>query len=149
MTDKKTVYMGSDHAGFNLKKYLIPYLEKTGYNPVDIGNTEYNQGDDYPDYALKLAEKVASENGRGILVCNNGIGVCIVANKVRGIRAVNAYSPLIAVQSRQHNDSNILCLGQNFITPDLAKKTVSAWLETEFGPEERHHRRVEKINNIS
>ena len=88
---------------------------------------------------------MAETNGRGIIVCDSGVGVCITANKVKGIRAVNAFSTAIAQQSREHINANILCMGQNYIAVDLARKIVSTWLETGFSPEERHHRRVEKI----
>ena len=145
MDEKKVIYIGSDHAGFNLKKYLISFLEKRGYKMIDMGNEKYDQGDDYPDYALKVAEKVAETNGRGIIVCDSGVGVCITANKVKGIRAVNAFSTAIAQQSREHINANILCMGQNYIAVDLARKIVSTWLETDFSTEERHHRRVGKI----
>jgi ribose 5-phosphate isomerase B len=148
MNDKKTIYIGADHAGFNLKNYLKTYLEKMGYKPVDMGNTEFDPVDDYPDYALKVAKKVAETGGRGIIVCDSGVGVCIVANKVKGIRAVNAYDPNIASKSRKHNNTNILCIGQNYVAVDIVKKIISAWLETDFSTEERHIRRVSKVDKI-
>lgn len=146
--EEKTIYIGSDHAGFKLKEYIKIYLTKIGYNPVDLGNKEYKPGDDYPDYALKVARKVSEVDGRGIVFCDSGVGVCIAANKVNNIRAVNPTNILIASKSREHNNTNILCLGQNYIKPTLAKKILNAWLDTEFSPEERHHRRVDKINKI-
>lgn len=145
---EKTIYIGSDHAGFKLKTYLKKYLLKIGYKPVDMGNEKYEPGDDYPDYAHEVAKKVSETNGRGIILCDSGVGVCIAANKVKGIRAVNAVSPIIAQMSRKHNNTNILCMGQNYIKPNLAKKILKVWLETEFTQEERHHRRVDKINRI-
>lgn len=148
MEEKKVLYIGSDHAGYKLKKYLMPYLEKRGYKMIDMGNEEFDREDDYPDYAFKVAEKVAETGNRGIILCDSGVGATIVANKVKGIRAVNAFCTGIARQSREHINTNILCMGQNYIAVDLARKMVNIWLETEFSPEERHHRRVNKIKSI-
>ena len=148
MEEEKTIYIGADHAGFNLKNYLKAYLSKKGYDPVDMGNEKYEPADDYPEYAFKVAEKVAQTGGRGIILCDSGVGVCIAANKVKGIRAVNAADPAIAGKSRLHNNTNILCLGQNYISVNLAKDIVNTWLETGFSSEERHHRRVNEIEGF-
>lgn len=148
MTDKKTIYIGADHGGYNLKNYLKLYLTKSGYDVIDMGNEKYEPGDDYPDYALKVAEKVNETGSRGILVCGSGVGACITANKVKGIRSVNAADPTIARQSREHINTNILCLGQNYISTKMAKKIVGVWLNTGFSQEERHQRRVAKLDNI-
>ena len=142
------IYIGADHAGFRLKEYIKIYLSKTGYTPVDIGNEKYIPGDDYPDYAVKVARKVSETGGRGIIICDSGVGVCIAANKIKNIRAVNPTNTVVARMSREHNNTNILCLGQNYIKPLLAKKIINIWLETEFSQEKRHHRRVDKINRI-
>ncbi len=146
--EEKTIYIGSDHAGFKLKNYIKIYLLKIGYVPIDIGNEKYEPGDDYPDYALKVAKKVSETNGRGIIVCDSGVGVCITANKIKNIRALNTINPIIVQMSREHNNTNILCMGQNYIGSHLAKKILHVWLETEFSQEKRHHRRVDKINRI-
>jgi len=148
MNEKKKVYIGSDHAGFNLKEYLKLFLTKSGYEVLDIGNENYEPGDDYPDYSLKVAEKVRDTGYPGILLCGSGVGACIVANKVKEIRAVNAADVAIARQSRDHINTNVLCLGQNYISADLAKKIVRTWLNTAFSNEERHQRRVKKIDSI-
>ena len=145
---EKTIYIGSDHAGFKLKEYIKIYLSESGYTPVDMGNEKYEPGDDYPDYALKVAKKVSETGGRGILVCDSGVGVCITANKIKNIRAVNPANPIVARMSREHNNTNILCLGQNYIRPHMAKKILKIWLETDFSQEKRHHQRVDKINRI-
>jgi len=145
---EKTIYIGSDHAGFRLKEYIRIYLSKTGYGPVDMGNEKYEPGDDYPDYASKVARKVSETGRRGIIICDSGVGVCITANKIKDIRAVNPTNAVVARMSREHNNTNILCLGQNYIKPLLAKKIINIWLETEFSQEKRHHRRVDKINRI-
>ena len=148
MDEEKTIYLGSDHAGYNLKEYLKLYLTRSGYEVIDMGNKRYEPGDDYPDYSIRVANKVRETGTRGILLCGSGVGACIVANKVKGIRAVNAADPAIARQSREHINTNILCLGQNYISVEQAKKIVSIWLDTGFSPEERHHRRVSKLDNI-
>ena len=148
MNDKKKIYIGSDHAGFNLKKYLKLYLTKSGYEVLDLGNENYEPGDDYPDYSLMVAEKVRDTGCPGIFLCGSGVGACIMANKVKGIRAVNAADVPIARQSREHINTNMLCLGQNYISADLAKKIVRTWLNTSFSTEERHQRRVAKIDSI-
>ncbi|MFC2159467.1 RpiB/LacA/LacB family sugar-phosphate isomerase [Actinomycetota bacterium] len=146
--EDKSIYIGADHAGFRLKEYIKIYLSKTGYVPVDVGNEKYVPGDDYPDYAKKVATKVSETGGRGIIICDSGVGVCITANKIKDIRAVNPTNTTVARMSREHNNTNILCLGQNYIRPLLAKKIINIWLETEFSQEERHHRRVDIINRI-
>ena len=148
MEEKKKIYIGADHAGFNLKNYLKAYLTKISYDIEDMGNEVYDPGDDYPDFALEVARAVSKNNGIGIIICDSGVGVCIAANKVKGIRAVNAADPVIARKSRKHNNTNVLCLGQNFISVNKAKQILHSWLETEFSTEERHHRRVNKIDNI-
>ena len=134
MVDKNTIYIGTDHAGFTLKNFLKPYLSKAGYKVIDLGNEKYEPGDDYPDYSLRVAKKVAETGARGILLCGSGVGACIVANKVKGIRAVNAADPSIARQSREHIDTNILCLGQNYVSAGLAKKIVSHLAGDRFQP---------------
>ncbi len=146
--EENIIYIGSDHAGFRLKEYIRIYLTKTGYTPVDMGNEKYEPGDDYPDYAARVAKKVSETGRRGIIVCDSGVGVCITANKIKNIRAVNPTNTIVARMSREHNNTNILCLGQNYIKPILAKKIINIWLGTGFSREERHHRRVEKIDNI-
>ncbi len=142
------IYIGSDHAGFRLKEYIKIYLSKTGYGPVDMGNEKYEPGDDYPDYAARVARKVSETGRRGIIICDSGVGVCITANKIKNIRAANPTNAVVARMSREHNNTNILCLGQNYIKPLLAKKIINIWLETEFSQEKRHHKRVDKINSI-
>ena len=148
LAENKVIYIGSDHAGFKLKEYIKIYLSKTGYEPVDMGNEKYEPGDDYPDYAAKVAKKVSGTGRRGIIICDSGVGACIAANKIKNIRAVNPTNTIVARMSREHNNTNILCLGQNYIKPPLARKILKIWLETGFSREERHHRRVDKINRI-
>ena len=147
-TSKNIIFIGADHAGFKLKEKIKEILAENGYDYIDMGNKKYTPGDDYPDHAKSVAVKVSGTGGRGILVCDSGVGVCIAANKIHGIRAVNACNTKMAKMSRLHNDSNILCLGQDYLEPGQAGEIIKAWLETGFSPEERHHRRIGKINSM-
>lgn len=148
MAKKRTIYVGSDHAGFQLKEELKKYLVKLGVAVEDLGNTKLEPLDDYPDYALKVAKKVAQTKGEGLLICGSGVGMCMTANKVKGVRAVNAYSEELAKASRQHNQANVLCFGQGYVKPAEAKKITKAWLDTPYSEEGRHVRRVKKMNKL-
>jgi ribose 5-phosphate isomerase B len=148
MKTGQKIYLGSDHAGFRLKGELKEYLAGLGIPHEDLGNLAYEPTDDYPDYAVKVAEKVASTGDRGVIICDSGVGVCIAANKVKGIRAANATSPRMARMSREHNNTNVLCLGQDYMSAEEAREILDAWLSTEFSHEQRHHRRVDKIASI-
>ena len=147
MTNKLFIYIGSDHAGLPLKKEIVGHLEKGGEKVVDLGVFNSEPPADYPDIAQEVAEKVAENHGaKGILVCGSGIGMCMAANKIRGVRAAVCESIGTAEMSRKHNDSNILCLGGRVLPGDLAMKMVDAFLATKFEEEERHIRRVQKID---
>lgn len=140
------LYIASDHGGFQLKKRLIRFLENELTRPVtDLGPHEFIDGDDYPDYAIPLAEKVAETNSRGILICKNGIGVCMTANKVPGIRAGISYNLMAAESMRNDDNTNVMCLASHLSSDDHAMLMVKKWLETEFGEDERYARRMEKI----
>lgn len=142
---KTTIYLGSDHAGFHLKEEVQRYLKGKGYRVVDIGVFE-TVTSDYPDIAREVAEKVRENKGSfGILSCGTGIGMCMAANKMKGIRAANAESTTYAEMARRHNDANILCLGGRHISFEKAKEIIDTFFGTSFEAEERHVRRVEKI----
>lgn len=141
------IFIGSDHGGFKLKEEIKEYLEELNYEYEDIG-TENKESCDYPDFAYKVAKKVAETKGRGIVICGTGIGVSMAANKVKGIRAALAFNEYTAKMSREHNNSNVLCLGERTTKEALAKKIVKVWLDTKFSKEERHHRRVDKIMKL-
>ena len=145
MHKNKKIFIGSDHAGFKLKEKIKSFLLNEGVNFEDVGALDFNPEDDYPDFAALVAKKVAENSGAGILVCSSGVGMCITANKIKGIRAINAFNEKIAEMSRIHNNTNVLCLGQDYIEEELAKKIVKRWLETDFSGAERHQRRVDKI----
>lgn len=141
------IAIGADHGGFELKEEIIKYLEKNGYEYKDFG-TYSTESCDYPDIALPVAEAVASkEFDRGILICGTGIGIGISANKVPGIRAALCSDTFSAHATREHNDANILTMGQRVVGPGLALDIVKIFLNTEFEGD-RHVRRLEKITQI-
>ena len=148
---KQTIFLGADHAGFKLKEHIKKFLKQKGYVVKDEGNLKYDKNDDYSDYAFKVAEKAAKGN-KGILFCGSAEGICIAANKVKGIRAVPVWSVNNARLTREHNDANILCLAGgdmlkpvNGLSKKQAEKIVLTWLETKFSKEQRHMRRINKI----
>jgi ribose 5-phosphate isomerase B len=138
------VAIGADHGGFRLKEALKGFLRELGHDVIDCG-TASTEAVDYPDFALAVAELVAQGRAwRGIVVDGAGIGSCMAANKVPGVRAAMCYDQSTAVNSREHNDANVLTLGAGLIGENLARQIVRTWLETPFGGG-RHARRVEKI----
>jgi len=140
----KTVALGADHGGFAMKEMLKEHLQAQGHRVIDCGTTG-TEAVDYPDFAEAVAQKVsAKEACCGIIVDGAGIGSCMVANKVPGVRAAMCYDYATAVNSREHNHANVLTLGSGLIGPNLAKQIVDAWMATDFGSG-RHARRVEKI----
>jgi ribose 5-phosphate isomerase B len=142
------VYLGSDHAGFSLKEEIKELLKELGVSCEGLGNHEFRSNDDYPDYAFVVAEKVARVGGYGILICDSGTGMCIVANKIKGVRAANVWNPDMARRSREHNNANVLCLGKEYLTLEGAREIVRVWLTSTMSTEEKHIRRVEKIQRI-
>lgn len=143
----KTIAIGADHGGFALKEALKPLLESLGLTPRDVGVYEEKPAD-YPDLALKVAELVASgAAARGVAIDGAGIGSCIAANKVPGVRAALCYDKASARNSREHNDSNVLTLGARLLTQTQAEDVLRTWLETRFAGG-RHQGRVQKILDI-
>lgn len=141
------VIIASDHAGLRLKEKVKKYLKRKKIEYEDLG-TESFTSVDYPDYALKVAEKVAkNRNTRGILVCGTGTGMTIAANKVKGIRAVAAYDAYSAKMSRTDNDTNVLGLRGRFFPLEKMKKIITVWLDTPFSGKKRHKRRIKKIRD--
>ena len=138
------VAIGADHGGFTLKGELLSYLKEQGYDVLDCG-THSTDSVDYPDFAEAVARKVSSgEAWRGIVIDGAGIGSCMAANKVSGIRAAMCYDHATAVNSREHNDANVLTLGAGLIGVALAKQILKVWLSTDFGGG-RHQKRIDKI----
>ncbi len=142
------LYIASDHGGYSLKKRLVRFVENELQRPIeDMGPHDHVESDDYSDYSFPLAEKVASENARGILICRNGIGVCVAANKVIGIRAGIGYNIASAESMMKDDNTNILCLAADHLSEDFAMAIVKRWLETPFSEAERHVRRLEKVSD--
>jgi ribose 5-phosphate isomerase B len=141
------IAVGSDHAGFDLKQKVAPLLEQAGHEIVDVG-TDSDESTDYPRYAAQAARLVADgEADRAVLVCGSGVGVSIVANKVDGVRAVNAHSVDEAEMSRRHNDANVLALAGRQLAEGDARAIVERFLDTEFEGG-RHQRRVDQITAV-
>lgn len=141
------VALGADHAGFELKEIVKKYLQKKGVEVEDFG-TNSTESVDYPDFAVKVAKEVAQKKvDWGVLVCKSGIGMSIVANKVKGVRAAVVRTVEDTKLARGHNDANLLALSGAFTTEAEAKKIVDAWMETEFEGG-RHERRVGKILDL-
>jgi ribose 5-phosphate isomerase B len=141
---QRSIALGADHGGYHMKEMLKSNLTKTGYHVVDCG-TNSTESVDYPDFALAVAELVGQGKAwRGIIIDGAGIGSCMTANKVPGVRAAMCYDYATAVNSREHNDANVLTLGAGLIGDNLARQIVDSWLTTEFGGG-RHARRVDKI----
>ena len=143
---QKTIVIGSDHAGLELKNKIVAYLKELNYEVKDIG-THTKDSCDYPVIAKELSQLVAKGSyPKGILICGTGLGMAITANKTKGIRAVTVSDTTSAKCSRSHNDSNILCLGERIVGEYLAKDIVKIWLDTEFEGG-RHTKRVTMIED--
>ncbi len=144
------IYIGADHRGFNLKESLKQYLKNDGYEVVDVGNTQLVETDDYTDFAALAARKVSLDptQSRAILICGSGVGMDVVANKFKNVRSVLAFNSDQAMASRTDDDTNALCFASDFIEEEDAKRIVMAWLPAQFSGEERHQRRLRKIEDI-
>ena len=142
---KKTVAIGSDHAGFALKQFLIEYLPSKGIEVLDMGPQDA-QSVDYPDYAKKTCREVLEKSIPGILICGTGIGMCMTANHIPGIRAAICDNEYLARMTRKHNDANVLCMGERVVGQGLAASVADVFLDTEFEGG-RHKRRVDKIES--
>lgn len=141
------IAVGSDHAGFELKQQLAEHLEASGHKVVDLG-THDSVSVDYPDYGAAVGRAVVGgEVDMGVAVCGSGIGICMAANKVPGVRAATVHDVTSARMSREHNNANVMCVGQRFTGPQVALDAVDAFLEAEFAGG-RHSRRVEKISQL-
>lgn len=143
------VYLGTDHAGYELKEKVKAFLQKEGYDVADCGALMFDKNDDYPDFCSKAAEGVAENSGAmGFVFGKSGAGECIVANKIKGIRAVLAINEKNVQLSREHNDANVLSLGSDFVSDEKACELAKLFLNTPFSGEERHKRRIEKIKKL-
>jgi ribose 5-phosphate isomerase B len=142
------VYLGSDHAGFELKASLVAWLREAGYEPVDCGPASYVPDDDYPVYVMRAAKGVVDDPGSlGIVIGGSGNGEQIASNKIPGIRAAVAWTTETAQLARQHNDANVLSLGARMYSVDEAMGFAKVFVETAFSQEPRHERRLAMIAN--
>ena len=146
---KSTIYIGADHGGWKLKEELENFLKEKGYKIVDMGNQDLVEDDDYPEFGYAVAKRVVTDEGsHGIVICGNAQGICIVANKVKGARAATGFDTQVAKTSRTDDNANVLCLPGRHLKFAEAKKIVDVWLATKFSGEERHVRRLKKVEQI-
>lgn len=145
------IYLGSDHAGFQLKEEIRHFLVEERYDVADLGANREAPDDDYPDFVGPVAKRIGVEqDARGIVFGGSGEGEAIVANRVCGVRAVVWYgkNDRIITLSREHNDANVLAIGARFVSTQEAKRAIVLWLATPFSHDPRHERRIDKIENI-
>jgi len=142
------IALAADHAGFELKEKMEAYLKEEGFEVMDLG-THSEEPVDYPDFALAIGEALRKGRAdRGVLICGSGVGACVAANKIKGIRAGLCHDTYSAHQGVEHDDINVLCLGARVIGEELTKELVTAFLAAKFTGEERHVRRLAKIQAI-
>lgn len=143
------IFIGADHNGYKLKGELASWLEEQGHAVTDVGAHELDSTDDYPDYGIKVARAVAEnpDDRVGLLLCGSGVGMAVTADKVQGIRAALIHDPEIAAAARRDDAINILALGASYISVTEAKQVIEQWLATPFSGEERHKRRIKKIED--
>ncbi|WP_242893685.1 ribose-5-phosphate isomerase [Actinomadura litoris] len=143
------VFLGTDHAGYELKEHLVSWLKANGYEPVDCGAFEYDAVDDYPPFVLRAAQRTAAEPGTlGIVLGGSGNGEAIAANKVKGVRAALVWNEEIARLARQHNDANVISLGARQHDAETATRFVEVFLETSYSREDRHTRRITMLSEF-
>lgn len=146
------IYIGADHRGFKLKTEVFAHLAKEGYAVEDMGNKVYDAEDDFPVFAGNVARAViGDDDSRGILICGGGQGVCMAANRFRGIRAVKIDNTMDAVLSRKDNDANVLCLSANDMenNPELWQSIIEFWLKADHPKVERFERRNQMLDNLT
>jgi ribose 5-phosphate isomerase B len=142
----KRIGIAADHGGYQLKEQLARMLREAGYEVIDFGNHQLNPDDDYPDFVVPLARAVAcTEVDRGVAICGSGVGACIVANKVPGVRACMIHEKFSARQGVEDDDMNVICLGSNVLDCALAWELVTIFLASRFTGAERHRRRLGKV----
>lgn len=143
------IYLGADHGGWETKEKIKKWLTEGSFQYEDLGNKVYDGEDDYPDFAAKVAKKVSQgESDLGILVCRSGQGMAMMANKFLGVRSAICFTPQHAQQSREHLNANILCLASDYLGEEEIKEIVKTFLTTNFSTEERHKKRLEKVDQV-
>ncbi len=141
------VYLGADYRGFEKKNWLKGFLTEQGYEVVDDGAYEYNEGDDFNDPAVKVAKDVRENYGSmGILICDSAHGVTMQANRFKGVRAAHCENPKSAVLAREHDDANVLCLSAHFMNDEMMKEIAETFLKTNFANLERRVRRINRLD---
>ena len=141
--------VGADHAGLDMKMQIIPWLQQSGHEVVDVGAHTLDPADDFPDFAAAVGQTLGGGGAeRGVMICGSGVGATIASNKVRGVRAALCHDTYTARQGVEHNDMNVLCLGGRVIGIETAKEVISAFVGASFTAEERFLRRVEKVGKI-
>ena len=147
--NQEVIVIGADHAGFALKEKVKEWLGEWGYACEDVGNHTYDKGDDFPDFAFRVAQRVSAEGGRGIVMCGSGAGVSMTANKVRGIRAAILFSPEQAEAATRDDAVKVAVLSARFVPEAVNREIVKVWLATPFEADvPRRVRRMKKIEDI-
>jgi ribose 5-phosphate isomerase B len=143
------IAIAADHGGYSLKADIVELLKQAGHEPIDLGAHEYIAGDDYPDYAEQVGKAVQTGQAeRGIVICGSGVGACVAANKMRGIRASVCHDTYSAHQGVEHDNMNVLCLGARIVGVELAREIVLAFVNATFNTGERYQRRLNKVLKI-
>jgi len=143
------IYIGTDHGGYELKEKIKEWLAEDAIETEDLGAHEFNSEDDYPDFIIPVAEKVSSNSGSlGIIIGRSGNGEAIAANKVKGARAALCLNEEMARKAKEHNNANILSIGADYIKPEDVRKIVKTFIDTPFSGDERHVRRLKKIEDL-
>ena len=143
------IAVACDHGGYPLKAELVQLLESLGHEVRNLGAHELDPADDYPDYARYVGQAIQHGHAdRGVIICGSGVGACVAANKMKGVRAGLCHDTYSARQCVEHDDVNVLCLGARIVGVELARVLIRAFISTVFSGEERHTRRLEKVNAI-
>ena len=143
------IVVGADHGGFHLKEELVGWLREEGHNVQDVGAHEYDQDDDYPDFAIGAVNQIIDGSAtRGIVICGSGVGASITANKIDGIRASVCHDSYSAAQGVEHADMNVLCIGARVIGYELARMIVESFINSTYSGGERHQRRLDKLLDL-
>ena len=143
------IAIAGDHAGFTLKKNMLPWIVSLGHEVNHLGAFSIDPDDDYPDFAFLVAKEISSGKAdKGIIICGSGVGACITANKIQGVRAAISHDLYSSHQGVEHDDMNVLCLGSRVINQDLAKKIIESFLDAMFSGHDRHIRRLQKVLDI-
>ena len=143
------IAVGADHAGYNLKNIILEILDSMNHEIIDVGAYSFDPSDDYPDFSVILARKIASGDAdKGIMVCGSGVGASVTANKIDGVRAAICHDIYSAHQGVEHDDMNVLCIGSRVIGIELAREITISFLGATFIPEEKYIRRLNKIKNL-